>query len=84
MVGAKLTPRRYRDPVRPNVALSQVFMNRGKTIDMQYAALLVKELAFTRSWPHPQLAMWPWSPTARQCQHPQGDEHRQRPGHALC
>ena len=44
VVGAKLTPRRYRDPVRPNVALSQVFMNRGKSIDMQYAALLVKEL----------------------------------------
>ena len=25
VVGAKPTPRRYRDPVRPNVALSQVF-----------------------------------------------------------
>lgn len=44
IVGAKLTPRRYREPVRPNVALSQVFLNRGKSVDMQYAALLVKQL----------------------------------------
>ena len=67
---AALLPR----PGAPQWALSQVFMNRGKSIDMQYAAPLVKRTGhFTRQAVCASaMAMWPWSPTAAPMPAPPG------------